>query len=127
VDEQPRPDPAAILVVDDEPLLRMVLVDAFEDDGYHVTEAASAAEALDVLKARPEIRVVITDIQMPGSMDGLRLARYIDDAYPPIALIVASGAVTPSATDLPGKAIFMQKPVDTRALLRLVGELVAAA
>lgn len=113
-----------ILVVDDEPLLRMVLVDLFEDAGFKVREAAHAAEALAILKAQPSIRIVITDIQMPGSMDGLRLASYIHDAYPPIALIVSSGAITPVA--LPDDAIFMPKPIDYQLLLETVRSLAKA-
>lgn len=114
-----------ILVVDDEPLLRMLLIDLFEDAGYCVAEAASAAAALAVLEATPSIRIVITDIQMPGSMDGLRLARYIHDAYPPIALIVASGAVMPRDDELPGGAIFISKPVNNGQLLQCVASLSA--
>ena len=64
-----------VLVVDDEPVLRMILVDLLEGEGYAVEEASNAAEALEVLQALPSIRIVVTDIQMPGSMDGLRLAR----------------------------------------------------
>lgn len=115
-----------ILVVDDEPLLRMVLVDLFEDAGFRVEEAGDAGEALELLKAHPSIRIVVTDIQMPGSMDGLRLANYIHDAYPPIALIVCSGAVSPQGSALPQSAIFMPKPVDHALLLRTVEEMLSA-
>jgi len=116
----------AVLVVDDEPWLRMALSDAFTDAGYVVTEAANAAEALAVLQAQRDIGVVLTDIQMPGSMDGLRLARYIRDAYPPIALIVASGAVRPQSDELPADAIFLAKPIDVPLLVTRIAELVAA-
>lgn len=112
-----------ILVVDDEPLLRLVLVDLFEDAGFLVHEAESAADALTILKDHPAIRVVVTDIQMPGSMDGSGLARYIRDAYPPIALIISSGAVAPNETDLPVDAVFLPKPIDQRELLATVTRL----
>jgi two-component system, response regulator PdtaR len=125
--DQTRPVRTSVLVVDDEPLLRLALVDLFEDAHYTVLEAGSAAEALDVLRVSPDVRVVVTDIQMPGSMDGLRLAQYIHDAYPPIALIVASGAVTPGEHELPVTAIFMPKPVNFAALLAQVEVLVARA
>ncbi|PNU06004.1 response regulator [Novosphingobium guangzhouense] len=115
-----------ILVVDDEPLLRMVLVDLFEDAGFRVEEAGDAGEALELLKAHPSIRIVVTDIQMPGSMDGLRLANYIHDAYPPIALIVCSGAISPDGGALPQSAIFMPKPVDHAVLLRTVSKMLSA-
>jgi CheY-like chemotaxis protein len=116
----------AVLVVDDEAWLRITLSDAFTDEGYDVVEAANSAEALALLQARPDIGIVITDIQMPGSMDGLRLARYVRDAYPPIALIVASGAVRPDSKDLPADAIFLAKPIDMRMLLARIAGLVAA-
>jgi CheY-like chemotaxis protein len=122
-DEQLTP---AVLVVDDEPWQRMMLSDAFSDAGYDVVEAANAAEALAALQARRDIGIVVTDIQMPGSMDGLRLARYVRDAYPPIALIVASGAVRPESRDLPADAIFLAKPIDVPAMLARIADLVAA-
>ena len=115
------------LVVDDEPVLRMILVDLLEGEGYAVEEASNAAEALEVLQALPSIRIVVTDIQMPGSMDGLRLARYIRDAYPPIALIVSSGTVRPEQGALPDDAVFLSKPVDHRELLRVIEDRVSAA
>lgn len=104
----------------------MMLVDLFEAAGYKVREAAHAAEALTLLEANPEIRIVVTDIQMPGSMDGLRLAAYIREAYPPIALIISSGAVEPEKASLPANAIFMPKPIDHAALLATVNELADA-
>jgi CheY-like chemotaxis protein len=118
--------PHGILVVDDEPLLRMVLVDLFEDAGYLVREASDAAEAMTILQSSPAIRIVVTDIQMPGSMDGLRLAGYINDAYPPIALIVCSGAVPPDQSALPGNAVFMPKPVNQSQLLHIIRTLAAS-
>jgi len=116
----------AVLVVDDEPWLRMALSDAFTDEGYDVSEAANAAEALAILQAQRDIGVVITDIQMPGSMDGLRLARYIRDAYPPIALIVASGAVVPQSSELPDDAIFLSKPINVPLLLERIAGIITA-
>lgn len=116
-----------VLVVDDEPVLRMILVDLLEGEGYAVEEASNAAEALEVLQALPSIRIVVTDIQMPGSMDGLRLARYIRDAYPPIALIVSSGAVRSEQGALPDDAVFLSKPVDHRELLRVIEDRLSAA
>lgn len=117
------PQNVHILVVDDEPLLRMVLIDLFEDAGFRVHEAKNAADALTILKSHPAIRVVVTDIQMPGAMDGSGLARYIRDAYPPIALIISSGAVAPHAADLPAGAVFLPKPIDQRELLATVTRL----
>ncbi|MGE4322204.1 MAG: response regulator [Sphingobium sp.] len=123
--DDPTPTRPHILVVDDEPLLRMVLVDLLEGEGYAVREASDAAEALALLKAEPAFRIVVTDIQMPGSMDGLRLAQYIHDAYPPIALIICSGAVSPDRTALPDQAVFMPKPVDRALLISTVRSMAA--
>lgn len=117
-------DCQTVLVVDDEPLLRMTLVDLFEDAGFKVREASHAAEALTVLEASPEIRIVVTDIQMPGSMDGLKLAAYIRNAYPPIALIISSGAIEPDRSSLPPNAIFMPKPINGATLLQTIRSLV---
>ena len=98
----------------------MMLVDLLEDKAFEVFEAADAAEAIEVLKAEPRIGIVITDIQMPGSMDGLALARFVRDSYPPILLIVASGAVRPARQDLPCEAVFLPKPIDLAALIPML-------
>lgn len=109
-------DCGEILVVDDEPMLRLVLVDLLEDEGYVVYEAADASAALAMLGDHTAICVVVTDVQMPGTMDGLALASYIRDSYPPIGLIIASGAVNPRSQDLPEAAVFLSKPIDTNVL-----------
>ena len=103
-----------------------MLVDLLEYKAFEVFEAADAAEAIEVLKAHTQIGVVITDIQMPGSMDGLALARFIRDSYPPILLIVASGAVRPSRHDLPCEAVFLPKPIDPTTLAEILGGITAS-
>ena len=80
-----------VLVVDDEVLVRTVAVDMVEQAGFEVIEASNADEAIRILESRQDIRAVFTDIQMPGSMDGLRLAQSVRDRWPPVALIVTSG------------------------------------
>lgn len=107
----------SILVVDDEPLIRLNLADFFEDEGYEVHEAGSADAAIDVLAQNPTIRIVLTDVQMPGSMNGVKLAHYIHKRYPPTLLVVASGAVKLKASDLPEHTMFVAKPFDPRFLL----------
>lgn len=107
----------AILIVDDEPLIRLNLADFFEDEGFEVFEAEDAERAIGVMEANPRIRVVLTDVQMPGSMDGVMLAHYIRDRWPPTVLVVASGAVSVEENALPTRAAFVSKPFDPRYVL----------
>lgn len=113
----------SILVVDDEPLIRMNLADFFEDEGYQVHEADSADTAIEILNNSPTIRIVLTDVQMPGSMDGVKLAHYIRKRFPPTLLVVASGAVKIKAGDLPEHTMFVAKPFDPRFLLEEIERL----
>lgn len=98
------------LIVEDEPLLRMMAADLARDAGFEVVEASSADQALDILEARLDIRVLFTDIDMPGSLNGLKLASCVRDRWPPIDIIIVSGQVRPSATDLPSRGLFFPKP-----------------
>lgn len=109
-----------ILIVEDEALIRFTLVDFFEDAGYRTFSAENADEAIHILDAHGAIRVVLTDVQMPGSMDGLRLAHQIRDRDPPTILVVTSGAIGPAAGDLPLDSMFVPKPFDP---LRLLGHI----
>ncbi|WP_242096742.1 MULTISPECIES: response regulator [unclassified Sphingomonas] len=107
----------SILVVDDEPMIRLNLADFFEDEGYTVYEASDADAAIAILQANSGVRIVLTDIQMPGSMDGVKLAHFIAERFPPSLLIVASGALRPSAAELPPHTMFIAKPFDPRRVL----------
>ncbi|KQR77388.1 hypothetical protein ASG25_03675 [Rhizobium sp. Leaf384] len=109
--------PPVVLVVEDEPLLRMMAVDLIEEAGYAVMEASNADEAVHLLETRLDIRIVFTDIDMPGSMDGLKLAAAIRDRWPPIEIIITSGAVTNAVAQLPDRAVFFPKPYDHGRLL----------
>jgi CheY-like chemotaxis protein len=102
----------AVLIVEDEPLVRLSAVDTIEAAGYEVIEAANADEAIRILESRRDIRVVFTDIHMPGSMDGLKLAHAVRSRWPPIKLIVTSGREPVPAQDLPDGAQFIAKPYD---------------
>jgi CheY-like chemotaxis protein len=102
----------AVLIVEDEPLVRLCAVETIEAAGFEVIEAASADEAIRILESRPDIRVVFTDIHMPGSMDGLKLAHAVRDRWPPIKLIVTSGRELVRAQDMPDGARFFAKPYD---------------
>lgn len=113
-----------VLVVDDEPLIRLGLVSLVGDWGYEAIEAVDAADAIIHLE-RNDIAFVITDVDMPGSMDGIALARYVASRWPPIRLIVVSGKVTLKETDLPVGARFIPKPYREDVLLAAVRELQA--
>ena len=109
--------PPVVLVVEDEPLLRMFAVDLIEEACFSVVEAATADEAVQLLETRLDIRIVFTDIDMPGSMDGLKLAAAIRDRWPPIEIIITSGAVMNAAAALPDRAVFFPKPYDHGRLI----------
>jgi CheY-like chemotaxis protein len=98
--------PAVVLVVEDEMLLRMRAVDIVEDAGYTSVEAVDADEAFAILESRSDIALLFTDIQMPGSMDGLGLAHSVHDRWPPIKIILVSGQVKATAIDIPPRAGF---------------------
>lgn len=106
-----------VLVVEDEPLIRLDAVGMIEEAGYEVIEASGADEAIAFLEARSDIRVVFTDIEMPGSMDGLKLVYAIRKRWPPIVLILASGRVTPLASEIPSDTAFLPKPYREAQLL----------
>jgi CheY-like chemotaxis protein len=113
-----------VLVVDDEPLIRLMLEDLLDADGYDVLDAADADQALTVLAHCPDIRVVLTDIQMPGSMNGLELAHVLRGSNPDLGLIIASGATFPPRADLPAGARFFPKPYDMGHISCAVRELI---
>ncbi|MDR6819962.1 CheY-like chemotaxis protein [Neorhizobium sp. 2083] len=105
-----------VLVVEDEPLVRMFAVAFVEDAGFDVVEAADANQAVAILEARTDIRIVFTDIDMPGSIDGMKLARAVRDRWPPIEIIIVSGQRRPVDSELPARAVFFAKPYDVDAV-----------
>ena len=114
-----------VLVVEDEFLLRMDAVDMIAAAGFEVVEAANADEAIEILESRPDITVVFTDIQMPGSMDGLKLARAVRGRWPPIKIIATSGHVHIGKTDLPEGGRFLPKPYSPRQVTGVLRELIS--
>lgn len=117
--------PHRVLVVEDEPLVRMLAVDVVEEAGFEAVEASNADEALDLLDKMPDIRLLFTDIDMPGSMDGLRLAAAVRDRWPPVYIIVVSGKQRPSDAELPD-GIFFPKPYDVATMCRTMQGMLAA-
>jgi CheY-like chemotaxis protein len=99
-----------VLVVEDEFLVRIVAVTHVEDAGFEVIEAASADQAIAILESRDDIRVMFTDVNMPGSMDGLRLAAVVRSRWPSIAMIITSGRQALALNALPERSLFLMKP-----------------
>ena len=106
----PTPPLVRILVIDDEPLIRLDARAILEDAGYVVVEAPSADEALRLLGDPTQFEAILTDIDMPGSIDGLALARSVDGQMPEIAIVIMSGKQLPRREELPLKAAFVAKP-----------------
>jgi CheY-like chemotaxis protein len=116
-----------ILVVEDEPLIRLGIASLVEEAGYEVIEAANATDAIGRLERDASIRLVLTDVDMPGGMDGIRLAHYVRDRWPPIKLIVISGKVGVRLSELPPGSRFFTKPASDSVLLQAVRDLTGAA
>ena len=112
--------PKEVLVVEDEPLVRMVAADALADGGIMAWEAGDAGEALEVLERRPAIGVVFTDVNMPGEMDGLGLAHEVSASRPDVKIIVTTGAAMVPDEDLPKDGTFLPKPYPTHLLVSIV-------
>lgn len=106
----------AVLVVEDEVLIRLDLVGILEEAGFLTYEAGNAADAIGILEMHPEVRVVITDIQMPGDMDGLALSHYVRKRWPPTIIVVCSANELASHQVVPEEASFMSKPFDTNGV-----------
>ncbi|EZP49840.1 response regulator [Sphingomonas sp. RIT328] len=109
-----------ILIVEDEALVRFDLVDFFTLAGWRVFEADHAEAAIAILDSHKEIRVVLTDVQMPGSMDGVKLAHYVRERFPPTVLFVVSGNAPIPQSELPTRTTFLPKPFDPHRLLRQI-------
>jgi CheY-like chemotaxis protein len=122
----PKNQSVAILVVEDEHLIRMDTASFLEAAGFTVYEADNAAEAIHSLELHDEIRLIFTDINMPGSMDGLALAHYVRGRWPPVKIIVTSGYVKLRGNDLPVGALFVGKPYHPKHIAHKMKELMAA-
>ena len=109
-------DKIAVLVVEDEPITRMDVVGQLEEGGFKVFEAPNADKAIKILEANPAIRVLFTDIDMPGSMDGLKLAAAVRDRWPPIRIVVASGLRKINLEALPDDSCFFSKPYNVNEI-----------
>jgi len=99
-----------VLVVEDDLIIQMWVEDALRDAGYEVSLAQNADEAISTLETDRSICLLVTDIDMPGTMDGLKLAAAVRNRWPPVHIVVASGKHRPNADDMPNRCVFLPKP-----------------
>lgn len=116
--------PVPVLVVEDEALIRLAISDELEDQGFVVFSASNADEAIKLIEHHPEIAVVFTDIEMPGTMDGMKLAAFVRDRWPPIKIIVTSGRVNPQG-GLAEDISFLAKPYDHATVVGTIRSLMS--
>jgi DNA-binding NtrC family response regulator len=119
--------PAVILIVEDEMMLRMRAADMVEDAGYAPVEAVDADGAVAILEARSDIALMMTDIQMPGSMDGLALAHAVHARWPSIKIIVVSGHLKQPNIDLPTDSRFFGKPLQAGEMIAQMRSMIGHA
>jgi len=115
-------DQPVVLVVDDQELLRLNAAGILEDNGFSVVEAVNSTEALKVMESRPDVRLLFTDIQMPGGVNGLELARLVHERWPHVLLIVTSGGYRPDPPEIADHGSFVAKPYCDRELMTEVEE-----
>lgn len=116
---------AVVLVVEDDAFIRMGAVDLVLAAGYEALEAKDADEAIRILEGRPDIDLVFTDVQMPGTMDGIKLTHYIRERWPPVKLIVASGNAILQGIGLPEGTEFFSKPYSDHAITEMMARMLA--
>lgn len=115
-----------VLIVEDSPMIRMGAIDLVLSAGYEALEARDADEAIRILELRTDIDIVFTDVQMPGTMDGIKLSHYIRDRWPPVKLIVASGAAILEESMLPAGSRFFSKPYDELTITEAMAHLLSS-
>lgn len=118
------PEPPKVLVVEDEMLLRMRAADIVKDAGFIPIEAANADEALAILESRSDVDLLFTDIQMPGSMDGLKLAHAVHERWPSIKIILVSGKLTPTDSERPTDGRLFGKPLEVNEMIAEIQEMI---
>jgi CheY-like chemotaxis protein len=114
----------AVLVVDDDALIRLEIAESLRDAGFAVIEASNGDGALAVLKSGNAVAVVISDVQMPGTIDGLALAAWLRQEMPHIVIVLVSGRLPLAAISTTADAAF-EKPIDTTLLVKKVGQLLS--
>jgi two-component sensor histidine kinase/FixJ family two-component response regulator len=116
----------AVLVVEDEMMLRMRAVDMVEDAGFSPVEAINADDALAILESRSDIELLFTDIQMPGSMDGLTLANAVHERWPLIKIILVSGQLKLTDSDKPAASRFFGKPLEVKQMIAAMQDMIGS-
>jgi CheY-like chemotaxis protein len=116
-----------VLVVEDEMLLRIRAVDMVEDAGFASVEAVDADEAVAILESRSDIALLFTDIQMPGSIDGLKLAHAVHERWPPIKIILVSGQLQRENIDIPADSRFFGKPLEDKEIIAEMRNMIGQA
>ncbi|MDM9627750.1 response regulator [Rhizobium sp. S152] len=112
-----------VLVIEDEPLIRMTVSDDLRDSDLRVIEAGNAEEALRLLETDSTVRAIFTDIDMPGSLDGLKLAWIVRDRWPPVEIVITSGQRRVDVGEMPERAVFFPKPYAHQPLIEALTRL----
>jgi two-component system, response regulator PdtaR len=112
-----------ILTVEDEALISEFLCTVLEDAGHQVVTSSTADEALAILESRHDVQLLITDVTMPGSMDGLALARMVRNKWPSVKIFIASGKPQPVGNQMPAQSRFFAKPYQPQAILEAIRRL----
>ena len=112
-----------VLIVEDEPLLRMLAVDLVEEAGLEALEATNAEEAITLLERTPDTRILMTDIDMPGSMNGLELAWTVSRRWPSISTVLVSGKQPLAAREMPEGSVFFANPYEPRKMVDLLSKM----
>ncbi len=122
------PNPShVVLVVEDHPIIRICTMDLVRGAGYEPVEAENADAAITELEARTDVGLVLTDVSMPGTMNGLELANYIHRRWPPVRLIVVSGRIEVEQGELPPEARFFSKPYSDDAIIETMTAMLGMA
>jgi len=116
----------SVLVVEDEPLVRISIVAELQDHGLRVLEAGNAHDAIAILGDNPVVNVIFTDVDMPGSIDGIELAKIVRERFPPVQVVVTSGHRNVLQGDLPPEAKFIPKPYVSEQIVKTILEIAGA-
>lgn len=116
----PSVEKRVVLVIEDEPVLRIDVVDMLEGAGFEVIESTSVEDALHILESRPDIRIVYMDLDMPKGVDGVKVAAAIRDRWPPIEIVLTASRVDGARIQLPVRAKFFAKPINPARVIEAV-------
>ena len=122
-DQTATPTRNVVLIVEDEPLVRMSISGALLQAGFEVLASSNGAEALELIAIRPDVFAVVSDIAMPGSIDVFELVREVQRRWPEIGIVLVSGQMEPPKSHCPGGVLFLSKPFKASTLLRLLREI----